>query len=73
MPVAFVLILGLLIALAQLDFVEYAHEKMGVALPYVFTVLLRRPRAMGAPIASNGGAGTFDGVFVTGIPAVLLA
>ncbi len=30
-------------------------------------------RALGAPIASIGGAGTFDGVFVTGVLAVLLA
>lgn len=28
---------------------------------------------MGAPVVSIGGAGTFDGVFVTGIVAVLLA
>jgi uncharacterized membrane protein len=28
---------------------------------------------LGAPIASIGGAGTFDGIFVTGILAVLLA
>ncbi len=28
---------------------------------------------LGAPVASIGGAGTFDGVFVTGILAVLLA
>jgi uncharacterized membrane protein len=30
-------------------------------------------RRTGAPVASIGGAGTFDGVFVTGILAVLLA
>jgi uncharacterized membrane protein len=30
-------------------------------------------RASGAPVASIGGAGTFDGIFVTGIVAVLLA
>jgi uncharacterized membrane protein len=30
-------------------------------------------RGLGAPIASIGGAGTFDGIFVTGILAVLLA
>ena|ERR1051326_984146 len=30
-------------------------------------------RGLGAPIASIGGAGTFDGVFLTGIIAVLLA
>jgi len=28
---------------------------------------------LGAPIASIGGAGTFDGIFLTGIAAVLLA
>lgn len=28
---------------------------------------------MGAPVASIGGAGTFDGIFITGIMAVLLA
>jgi uncharacterized membrane protein len=30
-------------------------------------------RRLGAPIASIGGAGTFDGIFITGIVAVLLA
>jgi len=30
-------------------------------------------RHMGAPVASIGGAGTFDGVFLTGIVAVLIA
>jgi uncharacterized membrane protein len=34
---------------------------------------LGRIQGLGAPIASIGGAGTFDGVFVTGIVAVLLA
>jgi uncharacterized membrane protein len=34
---------------------------------------LRRMRGIGAPVASIGGAGTFDGIFVTGIVAVLLA
>jgi uncharacterized membrane protein len=29
--------------------------------------------SLGAPIASIGGAGTFDGIFLTGILAVLLA
>ncbi|MCW2275655.1 DUF1614 domain-containing protein [Rhodoblastus acidophilus] len=29
--------------------------------------------ALGAPVASIGGAGTFDGIFVTGLLAVLLA
>lgn len=34
---------------------------------------LRRLTSLGGPVASIGGAGTFDGIFVTGILAVLLA
>lgn len=34
---------------------------------------LKDIRKMGTPLASIGGAGTFDGIFVTGIVAVLLA
>lgn len=34
---------------------------------------LKDIRTMGAPFASIGGAGTFDGIFITGLVAVLLA
>jgi uncharacterized membrane protein len=34
---------------------------------------LRNMRGSGAAVASIGGAGTFDGIFITGIVAVLLA
>jgi len=34
---------------------------------------LDKLHGLGAPVASIGGAGTFDGIFVTGIVAVLLA
>ena len=34
---------------------------------------LGKIQGLGAPVASIGGAGTFDGVFLTGIIAVLLA
>lgn len=34
---------------------------------------LKDIRKLGAPIASIGGAGTFDGIFIAGIVAVLLA
>jgi uncharacterized membrane protein len=34
---------------------------------------LGRIQALGAPVASIGGAGRFDGIFITGILAVLLA
>jgi uncharacterized membrane protein len=30
-------------------------------------------QGLGAPVASIGGAGTFDGIFITGILAVLLS
>lgn len=34
---------------------------------------LKKLRGLGAPVASIGGAGTFDGIFLAGIIAVLLA
>ena len=34
---------------------------------------LGKLRELGAPIASIGGAGTFDGIFLTGVLAVLIA
>jgi uncharacterized membrane protein len=34
---------------------------------------LDKVQGLGAPVASIGGAGTFDGIFITGILAVLLA
>jgi uncharacterized membrane protein len=34
---------------------------------------LDRIQGLGAPVASIGGAGTFDGIFVIGILAVLIA
>jgi len=34
---------------------------------------LDKVRGLGAPVASIGGAGTFDGIFLTGILAVLIA
>jgi Predicted membrane protein len=34
---------------------------------------LKDIRKIGAPVASIGGAGTFDGIFITGVVAVLLA
>jgi hypothetical protein len=34
---------------------------------------LGRSQGLGAPIVSISGAGTFDGIFTTGVAAVLLA
>ncbi len=58
-------------------------EPVAPALAYVAGVLgtlvgadllnLPRIRRLGAPVASIGGAGTFDGIFLSGLLAVLIA
>jgi uncharacterized membrane protein len=58
-------------------------EQLAPALAYVGGVLgtligadllnLPRIRRLGAPVASIGGAGTFDGIFLSGLLAVLIA
>jgi uncharacterized membrane protein len=50
----------------------YVCGTLGVLIGADILRLRDIPR-MGAPIASIGGAGTFDGIFITGIVAVLLA
>jgi uncharacterized membrane protein len=50
----------------------YIGGTMGVLLG-ADLLRLQNIRRMGAPVASIGGAGTFDGIFLTGIVAVLLA
>ena len=62
-------------------FMGYPHHNDAIA--YVSGVMgtligadlanLNKLGDLGAPVASIGGAGTFDGVFLTGIVAVLLA
>jgi len=52
--------------------VAYAAGSLGTLIG-ADLLNLRRIRGLGAPVASIGGAGTFDGIFVTGILAVLLA
>jgi uncharacterized membrane protein len=62
---------------------QFSTLNNGFALAYVCGVLgtligadltnLGAIKKIGAPIASIGGAGTFDGVFLSGIIAVLLA
>jgi uncharacterized membrane protein len=50
----------------------YAGGTLGTLLG-ADLVNLPRVRRLGAPVVSIGGAGTFDGVFITGVIAVLLA
>jgi uncharacterized membrane protein len=51
--------------------IAYAAGTLGTLIGADLTNL-RRIRGLGAPVASIGGAGTWDGVFLTGIVAVLL-
>ncbi len=50
----------------------YVAGSMGTLIGADLTNL-DKVRGLGAPVASIGGAGTFDGIFLTGILAVLLA
>ena len=63
---------GWLLAPAAAPAVAYVAGTLGTLIGADLTNL-RTLRGMGAPLASIGGAGTFDGIFVTGILAVLLA
>ena len=77
---AFWLLFGLVIVLIQIGILQYVFESMGVSRRHMFGLLvgadllnLGRIRGLGAPVASIGGAGKFDGIFLAGIVAVLLA
>ena len=50
----------------------YISGSMGTLIGADLTNL-DKVQGLGAPVASIGGAGTFDGIFLTGILAVLLA
>ena len=54
------------------DAIAYVGGVMGTLIG-ADLMNLGRLRELGAPVASIGGAGTFDGIFLTGIVAVLLA
>ena len=63
---------ALLLAFRQAPPVAYVSGSMG-ALIGADILNLTRLAEIGAPVVSIGGAGTFDGVFLTGIIAGLLA
>jgi uncharacterized membrane protein len=56
----------------HIDAIAYVGGVIGTLVGADITNL-NKLRELGAPVASIGGAGTFDGVFLTGIVAVLLA
>jgi uncharacterized membrane protein len=63
---------ALLVARRRAAAVAYAGGSLGTLIG-ADLLNLSAVRGLGAPFASIGGAGTFDGIFLTGIVAVLLA
>jgi uncharacterized membrane protein len=63
---------GIMTGGAHVDAVAFVSGVLGTLIG-ADLMNLNKLRALGAPVASIGGAGTFDGVFLTGIVAVLLA
>ncbi len=63
---------GLLLSRTCAPCVAYVAGSLGTLIG-ADLLNLGKIQGLGAPIASIGGAGTFDGIFLTGILAVLLA
>ena len=71
-PVVVTAIVALLLSRQDAAPLAYIAGGLGTLIGADLTNL-DKVRGLGAPVASIGGAGTFDGVFLTGIVAVLLA
>jgi uncharacterized membrane protein len=65
-------LIALFLAPAQSPMVAYISGTLGVLIG-ADLLNLKNLAALRAPVVSIGGAGTFDGIFLTGIIAVLLA
>ncbi len=72
LPPLLAALVALIFAPAHAPIVAYVSGTLGTLIGADLLNLKKIPE-LGAPIASIGGAGTFDGVFLTGIIAVLLA
>jgi len=64
-------LLGLLLAPGNAPPVAYVAGTLGTLIG-ADLLNLKKIAGLGAPVASIGGAGTFDGIFLAGIIAVLL-
>jgi uncharacterized membrane protein len=71
-PVIATAIIALLLSRSHAAPLAYIGGSLGT-LVGADLLNLDRVQGLGAPVASIGGAGTFDGIFVTGILAVLIA
>ena len=63
---------GYVLGGSHADAVAYVSGVLGTLIG-ADLLNLSKIKGLGAPVASIGGAGTFDGIFLTGIVAVLLA
>jgi len=71
-PVAITTVVALLLSRAEAAPLAYIGGSLGTLIG-ADLLNLDKVNGLGAPVASIGGAGTFDGIFLTGILAVLLA
>jgi uncharacterized membrane protein len=71
-PVVVTAIVAMLLSREDAAPLAYIAGSLGTLIGADLTNL-DKVRGLGAPVASIGGAGTFDGIFLTGILAVLLA
>ena len=71
-PAIVTAVVALLLSRRDAAPLAYIGGSMGTLIGADLTNL-DKVRGLGAPVASIGGAGTFDGIFLTGILAVLLA
>jgi len=72
MPVVVTAIVAMVLSREDSAPLAYIAGSLGTLIGADLTNL-DKVRGLGAPVASIGGAGTFDGIFLTGILAVLLA
>jgi uncharacterized membrane protein len=71
-PAIVTALVALLLSRRDAALLAYIAGSMGTLIGADLTNL-DKVAGLGAPVASIGGAGTFDGIFLTGIVAVLLA
>jgi len=72
LPAIIAALVSLLLSRKDAAPLAYISGSMGTLIGADLTNL-DKVAGLGAPVASIGGAGTFDGIFLTGIVAVLLA
>jgi uncharacterized membrane protein len=72
MPVVVTAIVAVILSREEAAPLAYIAGSLGTLIGADLTNL-DKVRGLGAPVASIGGAGTFDGIFLTGILAVLFA